>query len=405
MRYSGEMLCCIDTLHILNSYSYSVVGTNVALCSTTRIKTRRGIVEHEHERLSPQEAETRLTQHAQSRSFPSGLGTSPKPKPTSVVRFDTNYVECNDPIEDRSASDYLERSKLYAGGEVPEGTDLITEGMKGIKMFSIIDGHSGWACAQLVSQTLHPMILLSLRSLYAGYPPPTTFTHRLAGSNMSTSAHLMEYISSLGSKLSAVVPFLGTSTSGDGGAEVNPTTMKNSIISAFLTLDDQIITSATRLIPHIPTQPGKPNLRPIVQPMLAPAVSGACAINLLVDEEREEVYVSNTGDCRAVAGVWVEPNPKEGKEGGWRCEVLSEDMMGDNPAEVERSVDMTAFLVDISSIAQGWLADQGRCSLRFVLMSYRLRREHPGEDPIKRGRVLGRLQPTRTFGQSIYQIF
>jgi len=68
--------------------------------------------------------------------------------------------------------------------------------------------------------------------------------------------------------------------------------------------------------------------------MVAPAVSGACAINLLVDEEREEVYVSNTGDCRAVAGVWVEPG--EGKEGGWRCEVLSEDMMGDNQNEVER---------------------------------------------------------------------
>jgi pyruvate dehydrogenase phosphatase len=238
--------------------------------------------------------------------------------------------------------------------------------MKGIKMFSIIDGHSGWACAQLVSQTLHPMILLSLRSLYAGYPPPTTFTHRLAGSNMSTSAHLMEYISSLGSKLSAVVPFLGkgNSISANGGAEVNPTTMKNSIISAFLTLDDQIITSATRLIPHIPTQPGKPNLRPIVQPMLAPAVSGACAINLLVDEEREEVYVSNTGDCRAVAGVWVEPNPSEGKEGGWRCEVLSEDMMGDNPAEVDRSV-FSRRCCFSRRIAQVWLIRVGVRMFRF----------------------------------------
>lgn len=337
-----ERHCAVLT-HYIYSNSYSILEHSnlrtrtISASSTTRIKTRRGIVEHEHERLSPQAAEQLLTQHAQSRTFPS---TSSGPttnsnsgaKATSVVRFDTNYVECNDPIEDRSASDYLERSRLYANADIAGEGEL--KGMAGIKMFSIIDGHSGWECAQLVSQTLHPMILLSLRSLYAGHPPPTTFTHRLAGT--STSAHLMEYISSLGSKLSAVVPFL--STSNDGGAEVNPTTMRNSIISAFLTLDDQIITSATRLIPHIPTQPGKPNLRPIVQPMIAPAVSGACAINLLVDEEREEVYVSNTGDCRAVAGVWVEPNPSEGQVGGWRCEVLSEDMMGDNPAEVERLV-------------------------------------------------------------------
>lgn len=316
------------------------------VCSTTRIKTRRGIVEHEHERLTPEAAETKLTQHAISQSFPRDA----RSKPTSVVRFDTNYVECNDPIEDRSAHDILERSKLYAG-QAPIGV----EGQAGIKLFSIIDGHSGWDCAQLVSQTLHPMILLSLRSLYAGHAPPTTFPNRLEGT--STSAHLIQYISSLSSKLSAVVPFLSSTPS----AQVNPTTTANSLISAFLTLDDQIITSATRLIPHIPTQPGKPNLRPIVSPMLAPAVSGACAINLLVDEEREEVYVSNTGDCRAVAGVWVEPNPTDGKEGGWRCEVLSEDMMGDNMNEVER------YVSGISCRPRGsWKADlqgNGLCSV------------------------------------------
>lgn len=70
--------------------------------------------------------------------------------------------------------------------------------------------------------------------------------------------------------------------------------------------------------------------------MIAPAVSGACAINLLVDEEREEIYVSNTGDCRAVGGYWVEG--RDGKEGGWRCDVLSEDFMGDNEREVKRWV-------------------------------------------------------------------
>lgn len=60
-----------------------------------------------------------------------------------------------------------------------------------------------------------------------------------------------------------------------------------------------------------------------------PAVAGACAITALVDASADGLYVASAGDCRAVAG-W------QREDGTWRCDILSEDQMGENPKEVER---------------------------------------------------------------------
>lgn len=60
------------------------------------------------------------------------------------------------------------------------------------------------------------------------------------------------------------------------------------------------------------------------------ADNGACAITALVDAEEGDLYVALAGDCRAVAG-WE-------KDGVWRCDVLTEDQMGENPREVDRYV-------------------------------------------------------------------
>lgn len=62
---------------------------------------------------------------------------------------------------------------------------------------------------------------------------------------------------------------------------------------------------------------------------------GSCAILALLDSARRDLYVANTGDCRAVAGIWEEG--PEGK-GIWRVEVLSEDQTGRNPNELKRYV-------------------------------------------------------------------
>ncbi len=67
--------------------------------------------------------------------------------------------------------------------------------------------------------------------------------------------------------------------------------------------------------------------------MCGPADAGAVACSTIIDAENDDLYVAVTGDCRAVAG-WQD------KEGKWRCDVLTEDQMGENPKEVERYVDL-----------------------------------------------------------------
>lgn len=63
--------------------------------------------------------------------------------------------------------------------------------------------------------------------------------------------------------------------------------------------------------------------------MTDPAGHGAVAISTVIDAENDDLYVACTGDCRAVAG-WQD------KEGKWRCDILSEDQMGENPVEIGR---------------------------------------------------------------------
>lgn len=59
------------------------------------------------------------------------------------------------------------------------------------------------------------------------------------------------------------------------------------------------------------------------------ATSGAVMVSAVVDPKNNDLFVVNTGDCRAVAG-W------QTRDGKWRCDVLTEDLMGDNPSEVAR---------------------------------------------------------------------
>lgn len=300
--------------------------------SETRFRTSRGILSDTHTLLSSSAVNSILRSNEVSEVFPVKTKTN---KSTSVSRFDTSSVASNDPIEDRYAVDSVSPKVLYGGkssssssGDGDDGKNKEEEELEGIKLFSTIDGHSGSATSELLSKVLHPMIVLSLRSLYAGYTPQKDETSTATSTSSAASAikHIQAYLASARSYLS---PSSATN------AEINPNTIMDALTSAFLTLDNQITSSPLRLLGHFPAGPGKPNLRPIALPMIDPALSGAVVVSLLVDEMREEVYVAGTGDCRAVAGYWMAEGP-EGKKGGWRCEVLTEDCMGDNPKEVER---------------------------------------------------------------------
>lgn len=100
--------------------------------------------------------------------------------------------------------------------------------------------------------------------------------------------------------------------------------------------------------------------------LLQPALSGSCAISALFDTSSSNLYVALAGDSRAVMGTF---DPETQK---WKVEVLSEDQTGRNLREVER-----------------------------------MKKEHPKneeETVIMRGRVLGGLEPTRSFGDGKYKL-
>jgi pyruvate dehydrogenase phosphatase len=96
--------------------------------------------------------------------------------------------------------------------------------------------------------------------------------------------------------------------------------------------------------------------------LLAPALSGACALLSFYDSKTKLLRVACTGDSRAVLG-------RRGASGKWTATPLSEDQTGGTPSE-----------------------------------NARLRKEHPGEDYVTRnGRILGQLEPSRAFGDAIYK--
>jgi len=82
--------------------------------------------------------------------------------------------------------------------------------------------------------------------------------------------------------------------------------------------------------PSNPILAGFPN--PAFAPLAETSVRGATAVTALIDAESKVLYVANLGDSRAVAGWW-DPISET-----WRCDVLTNEHQGGNPAEVARYV-------------------------------------------------------------------
>lgn len=106
----------------------------------------------------------------------------------------------------------------------------------------------------------------------------------------------------------------------------------------------------------------KANSKLVAAELLAPALSGSCALLSFYDTNTKLLRVACTGDSRAVLG-------RRGESGKWVATALSVDQTGGNPEEEAR-----------------------------------MRKLHPGEDNvIRNGRVLGGLEPTRAFGDATYK--
>ena len=134
-----------------------------------------------------------------------------------------------------------------------------------------------------------------------------------------------------------------------------PESIDAAIKKGFLRLDHEIIHESLDKV-------FKANSKRAAAELLAPALSGSCALLSFYDSKSKLLRVACTGDSRAVLG-------RKGASGKWTATALSEDLTGGTPSEMER-----------------------------------LRREHPGEEYVTRnGRILGGLEPSRAFGDSSYK--
>jgi pyruvate dehydrogenase phosphatase len=117
----------------------------------------------------------------------------------------------------------------------------------------------------------------------------------------------------------------------------------------FTALDDDIVLNSVNKLLKNPS-------KRLAADILLPAHAGSCALLTFLDSQTGRLKVACTGDSRAILG---RRDPKTGK---WTVDVLSVDQTGRNLDEANR-----------------------------------LRKEHPGEENevVRRGRVLGGLEPTR----------
>lgn len=134
-----------------------------------------------------------------------------------------------------------------------------------------------------------------------------------------------------------------------------PESIDSAIKKGFLRLDHDIVHESVKLVT-------KAQSKRVAAELLAPALSGSCALLSFYDSRSKLLRVACTGDSRAVLG-------RRGSTGKWTATPLSVDQTGSNLDEERR-----------------------------------MRAEHPGErDVIRNGRVLGGLEPTRAFGDAIYK--
>ena len=131
--------------------------------------------------------------------------------------------------------------------------------------------------------------------------------------------------------------------------------MEAAIKTGFTRLDNEIVhESVSKVL--------KANSKLVAAELLAPALSGSCALLSFYDSNSKLLRVACTGDSRAVLG-------RRGEKGKWVATPLSVDQTGSNPDEAAR-----------------------------------MRKLHPGEENvIRNGRVLGGLEPSRAFGDASYK--
>ncbi|KAF2127238.1 protein serine/threonine phosphatase 2C [Dothidotthia symphoricarpi CBS 119687] len=223
-----------------------------------------------------------------------------------VVRYDVVQIPSNDPIEDDHAEKIIEvPSNLAATDNGAAASDWM--------FWGVFDGHSGWVTSAKLRQTLISYVARELNSTYksAVEDPALHFP--------------------------------------------SPEAIDKAIKTGFVRLDNEIVYESVKKVK-------KAQSKIAAAELLAPALSGSCALLSFYDSRSKLLRVACTGDSRAVLG-------RRGSNGKWTATPLSEDQTGGTTSEAER-----------------------------------LRKEHPGEpNVVRNGRILGGLEPSRAFGDASYK--
>ncbi|KAF6827954.1 protein phosphatase 2c [Colletotrichum plurivorum] len=217
-----------------------------------------------------------------------------------VVRYDLVQLPSNDPIEDDHAEKIVEVPNKAAGAQ-GNSSDWM--------FWGVFDGHAGWTTSAKLRQSLIASVAKELNTTYQ------------ASADLSPPAEAVDA----------------------------------AIKSGFTRLDDEIVNQSVERVL-------KAGSKTMAAELLAPALSGSCALLSFYDSRSKLLRVACTGDSRAVLG-------RRSASGKWTATALSVDQTGGNPDEAAR-----------------------------------LRKLHPGEDRVvHNGRVLGGLEPTRAFGDASYK--
>ncbi|CAA9964357.1 hypothetical protein CFE70_006979 [Pyrenophora teres f. teres 0-1] len=223
-----------------------------------------------------------------------------------VVRYDVVQCPSNSPIEDDHAEKIIEvPSNLAATDNGATASDWM--------FWGVFDGHSGWVTSAKLRQTLISYVARELNTTY---------------------------------KAAVEDPKLQFPT---------PDAIDRAIKTGFTKLDNEIVHESVKKV-------RKAQSKVAAAELLAPALSGSCALLSFYDSRSKLLRVACTGDSRAILG-------RRGANGKWTVTPLSEDQTGGTTSEAER-----------------------------------LRREHPGEpNVVRNGRILGGLEPSRAFGDAYYK--
>ncbi|KAF4625021.1 hypothetical protein G7Y89_g13148 [Cudoniella acicularis] len=252
------------------------------------------------EMLTPEQASQKLRRNEESYLIGRGNG---------VVRYDVVQIPSNDPIEDDHSEKIIELPQAAAAATATSAQNPASDWM----FWGVFDGHSGWTTSAKLRNVLINFVARELNS-----------TYKAALADPAVSSPSSEAIEA-------------------------------AIKTGFNRLDHEIVHESVE-------QVLKANSKLVAAELLAPALSGSCALLSFYDSNTKLLRVACTGDSRAVLG-------RRGENGKWVARPLSVDQTGGNPDEEAR-----------------------------------MRKLHPGEDNvIRNGRVLGGLEPTRAFGDASYK--